>query len=196
MYELKKEILSAGVQVWQGSKTLETAQGGFILDITGLVNGSTIKAGSPIGYDESVRKARLIKVSVLTLIATSTDTTYQVAKGHLLVVGENIGATKGSKSYAITAIDATNTAYDVITVATTLGANLAVGTVLFQTATTGATAADFIVTPKGLTYETFDVENNVDVAVVIRGTVYGRRVPKTTSDLKAALPNIIYSESF
>jgi len=195
MFELKKEVLSDGIPVWQGGN-VETAQGGFILDATGLSTGDTVKAGTPVGFDESTRKAVIIKTATLQADATNTATTYNVLKGHLLIVGDKIGATKGSKSYAITAIDKTNTAYDVLTVGTTLGAALTSGTALFQTSATGTTAADFIVAPKGLTYETFDVEPNMSLSVVIRGTVYHRRVPKASADLKAALPNIIFSESF
>ncbi len=195
MFELKKEILSDGIQVWQGGN-VETAQGGFILDATGLTAGATIKAGTPVGFDESTRKAVIIKTAVLQADITNTATTIPVLKGHLYIVGDKIGATKGSKSYAITAIDTSNTAYDVLTVATTLGAALTAGTALFQTAAIGATAADFVVVPDGLTYEAFTIENNIDVAVVIRGTVYARRIPKAPADLKLALPNIIFSESF
>ena len=195
MFELKKEVLSDGIPVWQG-REVETAQGGFILDATGLTTGDTVKAGTPVGFDESTRKAVIIKTATLQADATNTATAYQVLKGHLFIVGDKIGATKGSKSYAITAIDKTNAAYDVLTVETTLGAALTAGTALFQTSATGATAADFIVVPKGLTYDTFDVEANISLSVVIRGTVYHRRVPKAPSDLKAALPNIIFSESF
>ena len=143
MLETKKETLSDGIVVWQGGN-VQTAQGGFILDATGLTNGQTIKAGTPIGFDESTRKAVIIKTATLQADATNTATTYQVLKGHLLIVGDKVGATKGSKSYAITAIDTTNAGYDVLTVGTTLGAVLTAGTALFQTAATGATAADFI----------------------------------------------------
>ena len=195
MLELKKEIISVGVQVWQGGN-VETAQGGFILDATGLTTGATIKAGTPVGFDENTRKVLVIKTAVLQANVTITATDLPVLKGSLYIVGDNIGATKGSKSYGITAIDKTNANYDVLTIGTTLGAALTAGTALFQTLATGATAADFITTPDGLTYEGFDVENNVSVAVVIRGTVYHRRIPKSPSDLKSALPNIIFSESF
>lgn len=46
----------------------------------------------------------------------------------------------------------------------------------------------------GLNYDDTVVEDNATVSVVIRGTVYARRVPYTAA-LEAALPHIIYSQS-
>lgn len=39
-------------------------------------------------------------------------------------------------------------------------------------------------------------EPDVDVAVVIRGTVYENRIPAIASNEKAALPTIIFSQSY
>ena len=40
-------------------KVLETARGGFALDVTGLTAGDTIPAGTVIAFDEATRKAKL-----------------------------------------------------------------------------------------------------------------------------------------
>jgi len=191
---LKKEVVSRGVTVFQSVH--ETAQGGFILDITGLVLGSVLRAGTVLGYDEATRKAVVLKTATLQANATNTAVDYRVEKGHSLKVGDNLAATKGSKAYAITAIDTSNAAYDQVTVGTTLGVALTAGTGLFQSATTGASNSAFITTPRGVLYEDTMVEANADLAVVIRGTLFARRAPVATDEIKAALPLIVFSQSY
>lgn len=191
---LAKETINRGVTIFQ--KVHETAQGGFTLDNTGLVAKSTLLAGTVMGYDESTRMAVVIKSAVLQADATNTATTYQVKKGHTFAVGNYLAATTGAKAYAITAIDTSNGAYDVLTVGTTLGVALTAGTALFQSATTGASNSSFFVTPKGLLFEDVDVYPHASVSVVVRGTVYARRIPGVVDSIKSALPLIIFSQSY
>jgi len=190
----KKTSATQPIPVWQ--KVLETAYGGFTLDKTGLTDGMLIPGGSPFGYDESTRKARVIKQATMFSDAGGTDTAYNVKKGHNLAIGEYISPAVGGKAYAITAIDITTYAdHDVVTVGTSLGAALT-GAVLFQSSATGATAGALIVAPRGLSYEDYYVEDNKDVAITLRGTVFERRVPATLAAIKALMPNIIYSQSY
>lgn len=192
-----KTTAAGDIVVWQN--VFETALGGFTLDTTGLTTlaaGSVLKAGLPMGFDESTRKARCIKVATLYANATNTATTYQVLKGHNFIVGEYFGYTVGGAAYAITAIDTSNAAYDVLTVGTTLGVAITAGSALFQSSATGASAAALIVTPKGLLYEDTDPVANTTLSVVIRGTVYHRRIPTVPSAIKTALSSIQFSESY
>ena len=53
---LKKEEEIKGIPVFQ--KVLETARGGFSLDITGLTKGDILPAGTPMTYDGATRKAK------------------------------------------------------------------------------------------------------------------------------------------
>ena len=182
------------IPVWQ--RVHETAQGGFTLDKTGLTDGQDIPAGSPFGYNEGTRLARVIKQATMTRDAAGTDVDYWVKKGHNFAVGEYISSGIGGKAYAITAIDTISDAdEDKITVGTSLGAVLN-GGVLFQSSATGATAGALIVTPRGLLYEDLTVETNKTLAVVIRGTVYERQIPATLAGIKSLMPSIIYSQSF
>ncbi len=50
----------------------------------------------------------------------------------------------------------------------------------------------------GLLYSTVvtDENGNIDVAVVLRGTVYENRIPQVSEEIKAKLPLIIFSKSF
>jgi hypothetical protein len=185
---------SQAIPVWQ--RVIENAQGGFTLDKTALVDGQLIPAGTPMGYNEATRLARVIKQATIYSDAGGTDTAYNVLKGHNFAVGDFISSGVGGKSYAITAIDTTTyTDRDVITVGTSLGAALT-GVALFQSSASGATAGALIAAPRGLLYEDTYVATNKEVAVTIRGTVYERRVPATTASIKALIPNIIYSQSY
>lgn len=57
MYLQPKKVMSDnGIEIWQ--TVLETAQGGFALDATGLTAGDTIEAGTPFTFDETTRKAK------------------------------------------------------------------------------------------------------------------------------------------
>ncbi|HEY4207987.1 MAG TPA: hypothetical protein VGM31_14285 [Puia sp.] len=190
----QKVSATAPTVIWQ--RVHENAQGGFTLDKTGLTDGQTIPAGSPFGYNEATRLARVIKQMTMFSDAGATDTAYNVLKGHNAAIGEYFSPGIGGKAYNITAIDTTTYAdHDVITVGTSLGAALT-GTVLYQSSATGATAGALIVAPRGLLYADLVVETNKEVAVTIRGTVYERRVPGTLAAIKTAIPNIIYSQSF
>lgn len=190
-----KESAVVGVPVFQ--KVNETAQGGFRLDVSLLIAGAIIAAGTPIAYDESTCIAKVVKSGVAYAAALNTDTTYQVKKGHNFLVGDYLALTVGSKAYAITAIDTSNADYDVLTTGTTLGAAVAIGDVFFQSSATGASAAAYSPAPRGLLYQDTTVETGADVAVVIDGTVYERRIPNGIhSAVKTALPKIFFSQSF
>lgn len=190
-----KTTLDNGIPVFQSR--IESAQGGFVLDHATVTVGDTVKAGQPLGYDESTRVAKVVKLAKVYENATNSATAIKVYKGHHFKVGDYIALTVGSAAYAITAIDSTTSAlYDELTVGTTLGAALTADTsVLFQSSATGASAAAYSVTAKGLLYQDTVVAAGASVSVVIRGTVYERRVTLATAAVKTALPHIIYSTS-
>lgn len=189
MLGLNKESVTSGIPVFQ--KDFETAQGGFTLDETVLAAGTIIKAGTVMGFDEATRKAKPLKGGVLQANATDSATTYRILKGSNAVVGQSINLTGGT-ARAITAIDTSNANYDEITVGTTIGVAGTAGDTLFvsddgYTKAKGLLRNDATVPATGYT-ET--------VSVVIRGTVYHRRIPPVSAAVKALLPNIIFSESY
>lgn len=192
----KRTLTSGDIPVFQGDgKDTQLAQGGFLLDTTGLVAGSTVKAGSVMGFDESTRVAKVIPTAKVVENAGGAATQYKIEKGSLLAVGNYVGQTVGDKAYPITAIDTTGSNdYDTITVGTSIGAVTAGGTI-FRSSATGANAAAFLVVPKGLLWADTIVDSGESVSIAIRATVYARRVPYS-ADLAAAMPHIIYSQSF
>ncbi|MEX6691253.1 hypothetical protein QTN47_27335 [Danxiaibacter flavus] len=189
----KRKYGTSDIPVFQGyGKDIQLAQGGFLLDTTGLVIGTVLKAGTPMTFDESTRKAKPMATAVVYENAGGTATQYKVKKGSILKVGDNLAKSKGGAAYAITAIDTSNADYDLLTVGTTIGAATA-GDVLFASTATGATSAALPVI-KGVLYADAVVDSGESVSVAIRATLYARRVPYSV-DIAAALPGIIYSQS-
>ena len=191
----KRTYSTGDIPVFQGTgKDIQLAQGGFLLDTTGLTAGAIIKAGQPMIFDEATRKAKPVTTGVLYETAGGTETNYKVTKGtHSFKVGDYFAAKPADKAYAITAINTSNADYDVITVGTTIGAVTA-GALVFASSTTGASNSSFGGV-NGLNYREVKVGDGESVSVVIRGTVYARRVPYS-AELATALPRIIYSQSY
>lgn len=189
MLSNSKTTVNSGAVLFQ--KVLEVAQGGFTLDDSGFSVGATITAGTPIGFDETTRLAKVAKVAVLHADAANNATTYQVKKGHYFKVGSSINLAGGT-ARAITVIDTSNAGYDVLTVGTTIGAAASAGANVFIS-DAGYTAV------KGLLYSdvVLDANGLADIAVVLRGTVYDRRiVAPIPASVKTSLPLIIFSQSF
>lgn len=189
---LKTDSAKSGKVIFQ--KVLETARGGFTLDTSGLSDGATIPAGTPIEFNEATRKAKILKTAKVYETASGSPTQYKVEKGHNLAVGNPLAKTVGSAAYAITAIDTSNAAYDLVTVGTTIGA-VAAGDVLFNSSATGGSAAALAVSAKGLLYDDVEVSKDASLSVVLRGTVYARRIA-VPSAVQTALPQIIFSNSY
>lgn len=175
-----------GIPVYQ--KILEVAQGGFTLDDSVFANGDIIPIGTVIGYDESTRKAKVAKMGVLQANATNSATSYQVHKRHNLAVGMSI-ILAGGTARAITAIDTSNASYDAVSVGTTIGVAGTAGDAIYVS-DIGVTA------PKGTLLEELVVDTNATLSVVIRGTLYHRRIKQVPASVQAKLPNLIFSESY
>jgi hypothetical protein len=194
----KRTYAGTSIPVFQLDKGFDLVQGGFVLDITGLANGTILYRGTPLVYDEAARTAVCLPVAKIHANATNSATTYQIEKGSNLLVGQNFAVTSGGAAYAITAIDTSNSAYDVVTVGTTLGVAVTAGQFAFGSTATGATAAVFPAI-NGLLYEetVVTVGYQHGCSAVKRATVYARRVPYS-SQLAAltGLSHIIYSQSY
>lgn len=189
MLGIKKETASYNPEAFQ--LVLETAQGGFTLDETVLAAGTIIKQGTVFGFDESTRKAKPFKGGVLQANATNVATTYRIMKGSNVAVGQSLNLTGGT-ARAITVVDTSNANYDELTVGTTIGVAGTAGDTMFLT-------DDGYSKAKGLLMNDVEVPATgytSEVAVVIRGTVYNRRIAPVSAAIKALLPNIIFSDSF
>lgn len=195
MIGLVRTKTTTEVPVFQ--KEIEVAQGGFKLNKANLTGVTSIPAGSVLNFDEATRVAKVLKTATVHANAISTAVNYQVKKGHTFVVGDQVGKVVGGVGTTVTAIDTSNADYDILTVAATMAAAVE-GDVIFESSAVGATNAALAVTPKGLLRTSLDLVAGFDheVGAVIRGTVYNRRIPGASAEIKTALPHIIFSQSF
>lgn len=190
----KRTDSTGDIPVWQGTgKDIQLAQGGFYLEKGGLPVGTIIKAGTPMVFNETTRKAMFLATGKVVENAAADALSYKVAKGHTLKVGDNFAAKPQSAAYPITVIDKSHVDYDLVTLGTTIGAVTA-NSLVFGSSTTGAANSSFGAV-NGLLYRDQKIDDGESCSVVIRGTVYARRVPYS-KELETALPRIIYSQSF
>lgn len=188
MLNIKTQKATSGVPIWQ-SKTLENASGGFSLEDV-FPAGEVIPAGTPIEADEATRKAKVAKIAILQAQASETETNYKVLKGHLLQVGMEVKFGSAS-AQSITKVDKSNADYDILTLSATLGVQIESGQAVLEESTNVSKI-------KGLLYEAVTIGANklASVSVTIRGTVYARRIPPVSEEVKKQLPNIVFSESY
>jgi len=197
-FQLKKETETKENLVFQ--KIHEDIPGGVLLMAASLKAGTTeVPAGTVIGEDASSPKHwHVVKSVLLHADAANNATTYQVKKNHQLKVGEIISTkdVASTKGYAITAIDTSNAAYDVLTVGTTLGTAMtaADGVILIQIAaedTSGGAGVPKYNTRFAITRDTVEVSasgNNIWVGAVTMGTLVESLLPYPVSaDLKTRL---------
>lgn len=119
-------------------ETIFRRTGGFNLDTTNLVPGSTLPPLTPLNINFKTRKAIAIKNVKVYENALSNATAIKVAKKSLAYVGMYLG--DGAKAAQVTAINKDNAAYDLLTI--TLGAAVTVGQVLFETTEPATGAAE------------------------------------------------------
>lgn len=187
MKGITKSTVNSGIPIYQ--KVDETASGGFTISETVLPAGTTIPAGTVMGYDETSRLAVPAKFGVLQANALNSDTVYKVLKGSNLAVGMSINLPSGT-ARAITAIDTTNANYDSITVGTTIGQAANAGIGLF------VSDAGYNAGLKGLLWHDHDLATGEDCALVVKGTVYANRIAPIPDSIKALIPTIIFSKSY
>jgi hypothetical protein len=184
--------------VFQRDKAFLLAQGGFTLIKTTLAINSIIASGTPGVYDEAARTFAPLTVGKIHANAANNAVAYQIEKGSAFKVGDYFSVNAGAAAYAITAIDTSNAAYDLVTVGTTLGEAVTAGEFAFASTATGATASA-LPACNGLLYEDSLIVEGILQAcsVVIRATVYARRVPYSAEiEALPGLKHIIYSQSF
>lgn len=162
--------------------------GGVTVSVANL-GGSSLFEGTPIAVGKNgmfvvVKTAQIIKD------ATATDNTYEVAKGHHFKVGDRF-ATVDCAGQLIAAIDKSDPAKDIITVDTTLGAEVKSGTCAFESKDSDSILKD---TPIAIVGSNYDVENgdNLFVDAWVIGVVRKANAPIVNDAIIMALKNIAY----
>lgn len=162
--------------------------GGVTVKVANL-GGSALFEGTPLGKG-SDGLFEVCKTAQIVTEATATDTTYEVAKGHHFKVGDRF-ATDSCNGQTITAIDKTDTAKDVITLDTTLGAIVKAGTCAFQSSGANKTQK---VSPIAIAGSNEDAESgeNLFVSAWVIGVVREANAPIVNDAIKSALKGIVY----
>lgn len=173
------------------TRKIEVEPGGRCIDEADFVQ-TELKAGTPVGVDAN-GLAHIIKVAVLQATAADNATAYRVLKGHNFLVGDHIMAEEGAKAQTITAIITTETAYDTLTVGTSIGTEVAAGANLYGAlAASQSTGSAIKYAPLGLVGEdsTLVASANNLISVVVRGSAIEASIPPIGTLVKAKLPHI------
>lgn len=197
--------VGGGRHVWHlTAKPIGKIPGGFKLDLSTFPRGSVLPGGTPIKYDEATRTAEAhIAVSVYETAAIGA-TSVKVKKNlgntvvhsgiNLIPAPSAIGGT--AAAITVTAVDASNPNYDVLTVAA-LEAALTESTVLVEADKAGAEAKIKVV-PNALTFHDVDVDATSTqewATAVIEGMVFERRISPVAAPVKELLTEITFSQS-
>lgn len=162
--------------------------GGVTIKVANL-GGANILEGTPIVKGEN-GLFEVVKTAKIIAAATNTATTYEVAKGHHFKVGDRF-ATEGANGQLITAIDKSNSAKDVITVGTTLGATITAGTCAFESEGSNKTLKASPIAIVGSNY-TITPDSNIFVDAWVFGVVREGNAPIVNDTIKTALKHIAY----
>lgn len=181
---------------------LEDVQGGGTIarsDLVGAIFADRKLDELPplviVVMDEITGVYHVLKTASVQTVAAADAVAYQVKKNHLFAVGDavTVGGDFAKAADVITAIDKSNSAFDKITLAGTIGA-ASVGDVLIQ-AKAKAAAGSSVPLYGTATSELPITMNKVDLTVanqssglLIRGTVNGKTMPFPIDDtIKARL---------
>lgn len=168
---ITKESDTAGAVIFD--KILEDWNGGAVLARARLKDGTTqIPKGALLYILDGI--AQIVKTA--TGITGGTTTAIRVNKSHQFKVGEHIMIEGTTTSQTITAIDTTNDAYDIISIAATIG-TITDGTVIVEAAAQGTTPVPLYVA-NSILKDLTDVQRaNPSVSGVVRGSVRGNELP-------------------
>lgn len=172
-------------------KKKETAQAKVIMhrvaDIRGGVSVVTseltqdfLPEGAPLSLPDSNGKTHVVKFALVKTNAANDATQISVYKGHNFKVGDIVFAVENGKAYAISAIDTSNSGYDVITVGTTLGVALTADTsYLFQAKASGASGAAFKYDPAAIngTGQVIEANSNLITDAWLMAVTKGNNIP-------------------
>lgn len=164
---------------------------GGVTVCTSELGGSALLEGTPLAYAAADQLYHVCKTAKVVTEANNTAVAYEVAKGHHFKVGDRF-ATEGANGQLITAIDkTTNADKDVITVGTTLGAVVAVGTVAFESAA-GNKVVKYAPTVIAGNNEDVESGENLFEAAWVAAVVRKGNAPSINDTVAATLKGIHY----
>lgn len=138
-------------------QTLHRKRGAYKLETEGLPIGMMLPRFTPVRADLAKRTCVVVKNVKVVEVATAEATEIKIAKNSLVEVGQILGT--GAKGAKVTAVNKSNSAYDVVTLETAFGAKIAEGTILFEASAEGGTTpkntANFVI------YEHTKIESGI-----------------------------------
>ena len=137
-------------------------RGPYKLDTSHLNTGDALPSFIPVAADLKYKKCNVVRNVKVAEAYTSGGTSIKIKKGSYAYAGMFLG--NGTKGTSVSAIDKSNTGYDVLTVAD-FGADITKDTVLFE-----ATAASGV-TPRNVAnsalYESRKVEDGINLVALL-----------------------------
>lgn len=150
-----------------------------------------IPEGTPISKPDSNGKSHVVKFALVQANATDAATKIKIYKGHNFKIGDVVCAGESSSAYAITAISTSNTAYDELTVGTTLGVALTADTsYIFEASTSGASGSVLKYQPFALVGTGKKVEGNIDTDAVVFALTKGNVLPSLIAGKLSGIINL------
>lgn len=162
--------------------------GGVTVSVANL-GGTALLEGTPLGVG-SDGMWNVCKTARIITAATNTATQYEVAKGHHFKAGDRF-ATASCNGQAISSIDKSDPAKDVITLSATLGAAVNPDTCAFESSGANKTLK---VSPTAVAGSNMDVEpgNNLWVDAWVIGMVRRASAPIVNDAIEAVLKTVAY----
>lgn len=157
---------------------------------TSELGGSALLEGTPLAYLASDGAYHVCKTAKVVTAANDSATSYEIEKGSHFKVGDYF-ATEAANGKQITAIDKSDASKDVITVGTTLGAAITVGTVVFQSTGANKTVK---YPPTAIAGENADVtaSENLFASAWVIAVVRKGNAPVLNDTVAATLKGITY----
>ena len=162
--------------------------GGVTVKVADL-GGSALFEGTPLGKGAN-GLFQVVKTAQIITKASDNATSYDVAKGHHFKVGDYF-ATADCNGQQITAIDKSNAAKDVITVGTTLGAEITAGTCAFESKSGEKTPKYAPIAVAGTNHDV-EPSTNLFVDAWVIGVIYENNAPIVNDAIKTALRGVQY----
>lgn len=175
-------------------QNLADVPGGVTICTADLIPGSVLMEGTVVSTVDGAGMVHVLKSAAVYEAASANATEIKVAKGSQFKVGDFV--TDGAKAVAISAINTSDSKFDVLTVSlnssTGLGA-LKVGNALEQAAAAASSNAVLKYTPMAMVADLHDVkaDDNLWVPAVVIGTFKKSVVPAVSEAVLAKLKGIV-----
>ena len=163
--------------------------GGVTINVANL-GGSSLLEGTPIAKGSN-DLYEVVKTAQVITNASQGATTIEVAKGHHFKVGDKIAFSSTNKGNAITAIDKSNAAKDVITLSALAG-DITAGACGVETTSTTTYAPKYKACAVVGSNNDVEAGSNLFTDAWVIGVVNKANAPIVNADIEDALKGVCY----